>query len=142
MEDISDSDKRTLSGWGKQLRTKARIEEAEKKIRGKELEMENIDNSLKGCCLKGKQGEFPLWCVGNESDWYPQGFRFDPWLPSVGGGSGVAMSCGLGHSCDSDPTLLWLWHRLAAVALIPPLAWELPCVTGAALEKKKKKKKR
>ena len=31
---------------------------------------------------------------------------------------------------SSDPTLLWLWHRLAAVALIRPLAWvhiRCPC---------------
>ena len=25
-----------------------------------------------------------------------------------------------------DPTLLWLWHRLAATAPIRPLAWEPP----------------
>ena len=39
-----------------------------------------------------------------------------------------------------DLTLLWLWHRLAAAALIQPLAWELPYAIGAALRKKKKKK--
>ena len=27
--------------------------------------------------------------------------------------SGVAMSCGVGHSRGSDPELLWLWYRLA-----------------------------
>ena len=32
-----------------------------------------------------------------------------------------------------DPVLLWLWCRLAAAALIQPLAWKLPYVT----EKKK-----
>jgi len=26
------------------------------------------------------------------------------------------MSCGVGHGCGSDPTLLWQWHRPAAVA--------------------------
>ena len=30
----------------------------------------------------------------------------------------VAMSCGVGHSCSLDPALLWLWRRLAAVAVI------------------------
>ena len=35
----------------------------------------------------------------------------------------------------------WLWYRLAATGLIRPLAWEPPYATGAALEKKKKKKK-
>ena len=33
-------------------------------------------------------------------------------------GSGVAMSCGVGHRCSSDPTLLWLWRKPAAAALI------------------------
>ena len=40
--------------------------------------------------------------------------------------SGIAMSCGVGHRHGLDPTLLWLWHRLAAIAPIWPLAWELP----------------
>ena len=38
--------------------------------------------------------------------------------------------------------ILWLWHRPAAVALIRPLAWELPYAVGAALKKKKKKKRK
>ena len=33
-----------------------------------------------------------------------------------------------------DPALLWLWCRLAAAALIGPLAWELPYAEGAALK--------
>ena len=32
----------------------------------------------------------------------------------------------------SDPVLLWLWCRLAATALIGPLAWEPPHATSAA----------
>ena len=36
---------------------------------------------------------------------------------------------------------LWLWHRLAAVALIRPLAWEPPYVKGVARGGKKKTKK-
>ena len=51
------------------------------------------------------------------------------------------MSCGVGHRCSSDATLLWLWCRPAATALIRRLAWELPYAVGAALEKTKKKKK-
>ena len=38
--------------------------------------------------------------------------------------------------------MLWLWCRPAAVALIRPLAWELPNDAGAGLKSKKKKKKR
>ena len=37
-------------------------------------------------------------------------------LASLGGlGSRVVMSCGVGCRCSSDPTLLWLWCRLAAI---------------------------
>ena len=32
--------------------------------------------------------------------------------------------------------LLWLWLRLAAVAPVQPLAWELPYASGAALKSK------
>ena len=46
------------------------------------------------------------------------------------------MSCGVGHRCNSDLALLWLWCRPAAIALIPPLAWELPYATGIALKRK------
>ena len=47
-------------------------------------------------------------------------------LASLSGlGSGVAMSCGVGHRCSLVPVLLWLQCRLAAIAPIQPLAWEL-----------------
>ena len=42
----------------------------------------------------------------------------------------------------NDPALLWLWCRLAATALIRPLAWEPPYATGVALEKAKRPKKK
>ena len=54
-------------------------------------------------------------------------------------GPGVAMSCGVGHRCGSDPALLWLWCSPAAVALIPPLAWEPPHGMDASLKRPKKK---
>ena len=44
-----------------------------------------------------------------------------PGLPQWVKGSGVAMSCGIGRRCASDLALLWLWHRLEAVAPIHPL---------------------
>ena len=44
------------------------------------------------------------------------------------------MSCGVGCRLSSDPVLLWLWCRLAAAALIRPLARELPYAAGAALK--------
>ena len=51
------------------------------------------------------------------------------------------MSCGIGGRQGSDPTLLWLWCRLAAVALIQRLAWEPPYSSGVALKSKKIKRK-
>ena len=52
------------------------------------------------------------------------------------------MSCGVGCRRGSDLALLWLWHRWAATAAIPPLAWEPPYATGAALEKAKRQKQK
>ena len=53
----------------------------------------------------------------------------------MGQGSGIAVSCGVGHRSGSALALLWLW--LAAVAPIRPLAWELPYATGSALKSEK-----
>ena len=47
----------------------------------------------------------------------------------------------VGHRRSSDPPLLWLWCRLAATALIGPIAWEHSCTVGVAQKRKKKKKK-
>ena len=52
------------------------------------------------------------------------------------------MSCGVGHGCGLDPTLLWLWHRPVATAPIRPLAWEVPYATGTALERTERQKKK
>ena len=52
------------------------------------------------------------------------------------------MSCGVGHRRSLDPAMLWLCSRLAATALIRPLAWEHPYAKGAAQEMAKKKKKK
>lgn len=49
------------------------------------------------------------------------------------------MICHVGHRHGSVPTLLWLWDRLAAAALISPLAWELPNIRGCAPKKSQKK---
>ena len=40
----------------------------------------------------------------------------DQWVK----GSSIAMSCGVGHRGSLDLARLWLWYRLAAVALIGP----------------------
>ena len=54
----------------------------------------------------------------------------------MGPGSGAAVSCGAGRRRGSDPVLLWLCCRPAAVALIGHLAWEPPYATGVALKSK------
>ena len=41
----------------------------------------------------------------------------------------------------SDPALLWLWYRMAAVALIRLLGWE-PYAVGVTLKRQKTKKKK
>ena len=35
-----------------------------------------------------------------------------------------------------DPVWLWLWHRLATVALIWSLTWELPYAASVPLKRK------
>ena len=50
------------------------------------------------------------------------------------------MSCAAGCRRGLDLAWLWLWRRPAAVALIPPLAWEPPYALGAALVKTKQNK--
>jgi len=52
----------------------------------------------------------------------------------------VAVSCGVGRRLGSDPALLWLWCRPAAVAPTGPLAWEPPHAVGTALKTKQNKK--
>ena len=58
----------------------------------------------------------------------------------MGRGSGIAMSCGVGHRRGSDPMLLWLWCRQAATAPIQTLAWELHMLLVRPEKKKKEKK--
>ena len=55
--------------------------------------------------------------------------------------SGVAVSCGVGRRHGSDLVWMWLGYRLAAIALIQSLAWELPYATDTAPKTQKKKKK-
>ena len=50
----------------------------------------------------------------------------------------AAPSWGVGRWCSSEPVLLWLWCRLAAAALIRPLAWKLPFAANVAQKRKKK----
>ena len=56
----------------------------------------------------------------------------------MGQGSSVSVNCGVGHRRGSDPMLLWLWCRQAAIAPIRLLAWELPYATGVAIKRPKK----
>ena len=65
--------------------------------------------------------------------------RFYPWPCSVGWGSGIAVSCGVGRKLGSNPTLLWMWLWPAATAPIQSLPWEPPYDRGVALKIQKKK---
>ena len=64
-----------------------------------------------------------------------------PGLPQWVKDLGIAMSCGEGYRGGWDLVLLWLWCRLAAVALIGPLAWESPYAEVVALNGKKQTNK-
>ena len=48
------------------------------------------------------------------------------------------MSCGVGHRHGLDPTLLWLWRRLVATALISTPSLETPYATKIAKTNKQK----
>ena len=48
-------------------------------------------------------------------------------------------SCGVGRRCSSDPKLLWLWCRPAAVVLIGPPSLETSICQGCGPKRKKKK---
>ena len=61
-------------------------------------------------------------------------------LSSVGRGSGIAMSCGVGHRYGSDPKLLWC--RLAATIPVRSLNLETPLCHEYSPKKKKKTKKK
>ena len=52
------------------------------------------------------------------------------------------MSCGVGRRQGSDLVLLWFWYRVAATALIRPLALKPPYAAGAALKGQQTNKKR
>ena len=54
--------------------------------------------------------------------------------------SSIAMSCGVGRRCSSDPALLCLWRRLAALAPTQSLAWEITYAKSVALKIQKLKK--
>ena len=48
----------------------------------------------------------------------------------------------MGRRRGSDPSLLWLWRRPAAMAVIRPLTWEPLYATGAAQEMAKRHTKK
>ena len=53
-----------------------------------------------------------------------------------------AVSCSVGYRLGLDLALLWHRHRLATIAPIRPLAWELPCAVSAALKRQKDERKK
>ena len=67
---------------------------------------------------QGRDQEFPLWLSGNEPSSIHDDAGSIPGSAHWVKGSGVAVSCSVGHRPSSDPVLLWLWHRLAAAAPI------------------------
>ena len=56
----------------------------------------------------------------NEPNKYTWDYQFNPWLHSVGWGSGVALIYDVGPRQGLNLALLWLWHRPGARALFHP----------------------
>ena len=85
--------------------------------------------------------EIPI--MAQQKEIWPVSMRI--WVQSMvlhsGKRAGIAMICGVGHRRGLDPTLLWLWCRPAAIALIRPLAWKPPCAVGVAIKYKQKESK-
>ena len=77
-----------------------------------------------------------MWRSRNKSEWEPWGCGFNPWPRLLGWGSGIAVSCMVGHRHSSYLMLLCLWRGSATVALVQTLAWEPPCAIGVALKRK------
>ena len=93
----------------------------------------NLNWSCPGVLIVAQQIKNPTEC--------PWGFRFNP-CPTLWVKDPVlTQAVELCHRCNSDLALLWLWCRLAAAALIWPLAWEPPYATGKGLKRQKKKQK-
>ena len=74
---------------------------------------------------------------GNEPTIIHEDMGVIPGLTQWVKGSSIAMTCVVDLRGGSDPSLLWLWYKLAAKAQIRPLAWELPYATGTALKRQK-----
>ena len=64
--------------------------------------------------------------------------RMQVWSLASLSGLRIRRCHGVDHRHGSDPMLLLLWHRLAAVAPIRPLAWEHPYAAGMTTKSKKK----
>ena len=79
-----------------------------------------------------------MWLSGNKS--------MRMWVQSLASLSGlrigVAVSCGVGHRCGSDPVWLWLRCRLAAVAPIRPPSLGTSTCHGCDPPQKTKKKQK
>ena len=82
-----------------------------------------------------------MWCSGTNPTSVHEDVGSIPGLTQWVGKSSIAMSWCVGRRHGSDPALLWLWCRLAAVALIRPRAWEPPYAEGVALKRQKDKNK-
>ena len=88
---------------------------------------------LYGQLLMKPTGEFLLWCSRNN----PTAIMQVRSLASLSGLRIRRCCCGVGRRHSSDPVLLWLWCRLAAVAPIGPQPGNFH-MWGCSPKKKKK----
>ena len=141
--EIGRSDARISKSWLPNLFTSQKQTHRHRKQIYGERERERINYEF-GISRDKLPQEFPSWLSSWRTGLGSMRMRLDPWPRSVGEGSRVAVSCGVGRRRGLDPGLLWLWRRLwrrlAAAVLIGPLAWERPyAAEGVALKDKKAK---
>ena len=87
------------------------------------------------CIQKKNIEELPFWLRGNKSV-IQKDVGLIP-VPTVSCSvvhSTTQIWCGYGSGVAMALVWLWLWCRPAAVALIQPLAWELPDAITAGLK--------
>ena len=83
-----------------------------------------------------KDSLFNKWCLGSShygaAEMNLTSIHEDacsiPGLAQMYATTGVVTGCGTGHRCGLELVLLWLLCQMAAAALIPHLAWDLPYV--------------
>ena len=114
--------------------------------RGKNIFQLCFANYIKSPYHSHEMKNLAFWssCCGSEETNLTRIHEDEGWIPGLTQwvkDPALPVSCGVGRRLGSDPALLGLWCRMAAVAPTRLLGWEPPYAVGVALKRQKKKKK-